>query len=607
MGVATPARLVRPGQLQSVRTLARSAHAPALAGLGVGCVLLAALTWGTWGDLGRDTGYDWLAAARTAGGELPYVDYVYFYGPAAPLLLGAFYALAGSGVGASVALGLALAAAIVVMTYFVGFRLAGTLGGSIAGALAATAAFGSANNAYVLPHSFSAPLAVALALGCVLCVLRFLDGGRRRSLVAAGSLAGLAALSRPETAAALGLALAAWSALRVLRAPAARRDAWRDVGALLGPALALPVVVYGGFAAAVGPRELLFENLYPVDMLDAAGRVVLRGLAPLTAASFAELAGHLVLYAGGFAALLCAGRVISRGGRLRPLAFAAVGAAALAMVAVGLARPETLRYYLQFAYAWIPAGAWVAAGALAWRTWRRGDWSAQEQAPLLVALLLAAMATSAYGAFYPHPRPDGPQATAYAVPLVAAFLVWLHIGLVRKRAATAKATAALGAAWVALLVIASATLIVGDARKESVIVRGLHGAISAPPSAGGAYQGAVDEIERRTAPGDPVLLAPQLTALYVMTGRTDPLRELSLLPGALAGRAGERRAIAAMDGVRLAVTDRVRLKQYGQGAFGATFDRELGAWLRRDFRRVTTTRGAGPNARALDIWVRTRG
>ena len=31
-------------------------------------------------------------------------------------------------------------------------------GGSIAGALAATAAFGSANNAYVLPHSFSAPV-----------------------------------------------------------------------------------------------------------------------------------------------------------------------------------------------------------------------------------------------------------------------------------------------------------------------------------------------------------------------------------------------------------------------------------------------------------------
>ena len=191
-----------------------------------------------------------------------------------------------------------------------------------------------------------------------------------------------------------------------------------------------------------------------------------------------------------------------------------------------------------------PAGALVAAGALAWRTWRRADWSAQEQAPLLVALLLAAMATSAYGAFYPHPRPDGPQATAYAVPLVATFLV-LGLDVIawaRKRAATA----ALGAAWVALLVIASATLVVGDARTESVVVRGIDGAISAPPAPPAARTRAPST---RSSAGPPrlVLLAPQLTALYVMTGRSDPLRELSLLPGAL-GAGDERRAIAAMMG-----------------------------------------------------------
>ena len=46
----------------------------ALAGL---MAVLAAVTWQTWGDLGRDTGYDLVAGSRIAHGELPYVDYVY--------------------------------------------------------------------------------------------------------------------------------------------------------------------------------------------------------------------------------------------------------------------------------------------------------------------------------------------------------------------------------------------------------------------------------------------------------------------------------------------------------------------------------------------------
>jgi hypothetical protein len=95
-----------------------------------------------------------------------------------------------------------------------------------------------------------------------------------------------------------------------------------------------------------------------------------------------------------------------------------------------------------------------------------------------------------------------------------------------------------------------------------------------------------------------------MTSLYVMADRRDPLPQLSLLPGALATAADEDRAIARMRGVRVAIIDRTPQTTYEHGAFGTTFDQRLAAWLRREFRRVATVRGAGSQPRTLDVWIR---
>src|SRR5678816_193555 len=88
---AAPMALTRSdGRLAGVT---RNADALALAGALVFSAILVGATWGTWGDLAADTGYDLLAGARLAGGELPYRDYVYYYGPLAPFLLALFYAI----------------------------------------------------------------------------------------------------------------------------------------------------------------------------------------------------------------------------------------------------------------------------------------------------------------------------------------------------------------------------------------------------------------------------------------------------------------------------------------------------------------------------------
>ena len=255
-GPATRARIVRPrigadwrGRVELLAARAAGGPLPELA-LGLFCLALVALTWGTWGDLAMDTGYDLLAASRTAAGEAPYADYVYFYGPAAPYLLGGMFALFGTSIEAAAALGLVLAAAIVVATYLLGRTLAGRPGALLAAALTATAAFSSANNSFVLPHTLSAPLAVLLCLGALLAAMAVARGRGPGWLVAAGTLAGLVTLARAEFTLAIFATLLVWLGLRALAATD-RRAAARQALLVALPALAVPLLAYG---AGADPR-----------------------------------------------------------------------------------------------------------------------------------------------------------------------------------------------------------------------------------------------------------------------------------------------------------------------------------------------------------------
>jgi hypothetical protein len=95
-----------------------------------------------------------------------------------------------------------------------------------------------------------------------------------------------------------------------------------------------------------------------------------------------------------------------------------------------------------------------------------------------------------------------------------------------------------------------------------------------------------------------------MTSLYTISGRTDPLPQLSLLPGTLADGSGA--AVARMDaaGVRLAITSRTPLDTYEHGPFGETFAQGVARWLDSDFRRTAVLRGTGSDPLVLDVWQR---
>jgi hypothetical protein len=584
-----------------IRTVALT-DAVALGLLAALCLALVVVTWRTWGSVPEDAGYDLSAGARTAHGSLPYVDYTYSYGPITPLLLGGLFGALGVSLGVAEALGVLLATATVAGTYAIARQRMAVAPSALAAAVVTAVAFSSGGGSPifndVLPHTYSAPIAALFTLGALAALTAFAARGRAVLLPLAGAALGLTAVARPEAALAPVAATAVWLALRAWADQGARRSL-RDAAALAAPALAVVVAGYGPFLLAVGPRRLLWTNLYPVDLLRAGGNTVIAETAPFTLHSGLQLAGFGARYAIVVLACLAIGRGGSRTGRIWLAAAGAglVGLLALAARAGG-GTNGALHQLTDLAYRPVPLIA-AAAVVLALRpTLRRGHtWSAAGQADLLLAAFLLAASIRTYALFAP-----GSDAI-YTFPLAAVVLVRLHVGLPRS-----SRTRLAGAAWIALAACVVAALGIRDAHRDSYVVQTPHGAFRTTPAQGRPFAAALRVIERATKPGGAILVAPQLQALEVLSGRRSALRELSLLPGALPDAAAERRAIGQLEaaGVRVAVLDRRPLREYGNGSFGSTFDRVLHAWVTTRFHRVASVGGGGERPLQLDIWEREK-
>lgn len=575
-----------------------SADALAVASLAGLVALLVPLTWGTWGDPGSDTGYDLVAGVRLAHGELPYVDYLYYYGPLSPAVLGLAALVGGDGLGPAVAVGLVLAIAIVFTTYAVARIFAAPLGAFLAAAITAPVAFAPNNFSFVLPHSTSAPLAILAALVFLLGVGRYAATASGRWLAAAGASVGVVTLTRPEFVVAVAAAAALWLALRAR----ARLTSRRELVTFIAPAVAIPAAVYGAFLAAVPPGRLLFENLYPVDTLRTGGNAILEAYAPLTAGSFADLGVKLVLYSLGAVALLLVARALEPGRRHRRLVLGLTVVAAVVAVAGSFARSETLRYGLEFAYGWIPAGAAIATGVVLWRFRRRGDgWTTRSQVELAALVVLTVLAVKTYAAFLVH-APEA-QLAVYAVPFAALFLARLHL---HELAATRTALT-LGCLWLAFLAAAGIGLTLKDARGESAAIRGPGGALEAEPREAAVYGAALSWVLANTSAGERILAAPQLTWMYTLAEREVPLEQISLHPGALPSTEDEREAIARLEasGVRAVVIDRRDFPEYGHASFGRSFNPTLAGWIERTFEREAVFT-SGSDSPRLEAWLRRR-
>jgi hypothetical protein len=567
----------------------------ALVGLGVLAATMAAFTWGTWGDLDSDTGYDIVAGIRVAHGELPYADFTYYYGPLSPFLSGLAALIGGDGFGPAIVLGLIITIALIGATYALARTFVGPLGSFLAAAFTAEVALIPNNYSFVLPHTYAATLGTLLLVLFILCLRRYSSSAAERWLAAAGALGGLLTLTKPEVTAAAFAAGVVWLALR-----AAGGARWhRELVLLAAPALAIPALVYGAFLTQVSAHRLFLENLYPSEVLKGGGNTLVKARMPLDIGRIAEVGGKLVLYAGGCALLLVIARSLEARG-IRRLPLIAVGTALLAGVLAGVAQADRLREAFYYFYGWIPAGVVVALAVLLFRYRRKRGSELEAQMALPAAAALSVVAATTYAAFVTHGW--RPQMAVYYIPLAAVFLVRLHlVDLARTRSGWA-----LGLAWIVFLLATGTVLTLRDAHAESATVEGPGGTLAETPREAALYQEALGWIQNRTEPGDPILVAPIMTGLYPLSGREDVMREISLIPSALPSAADERAAITRLEaaGVRLAITDNRTWKGYGQTSFGDSFDRTLAGWIHHNFKHVATLRAGGSSPRALDVWTR---
>lgn len=226
--------------------------APAAVALAFSIAVL--LSWRRLGSLLIDGGRELDVPRRLLEGELLYRDVRYYWGPLAPYLNAGLFRLLGTSADAVMVGGLAAAALGCTAVYLLARRVAPA---AVATSCAIAFVFGCAFTQqeyvaifnFVLPFNCNATYGMVAALWSVHLLLAHLETGRASALYGAALLLGLTALTKTE------VLLAAGGPHLVFLAVSLRR--LRPLhAAAYGLAAAIPTLVLGGLALAVGPHRL---------------------------------------------------------------------------------------------------------------------------------------------------------------------------------------------------------------------------------------------------------------------------------------------------------------------------------------------------------------
>lgn len=542
---------------------ARTTHADrrALAALGGLLALCAALSWRRWGDPAFDAGNEMAVADLVAHGAVPYEDVRYYYGPLALSALAGTFRVAGTGLAVAWVFGWGQTVLLVLGFFVLARQWLRTTTAALAAAVFIVIGFSGSGFEWVSPHTFSATFGLLALLAGLLAL-------RRGRLALAGLAGGALLLTRPEFAL-FGVVALAGAVVACARADGPRAAAGVAARVAL-PALLVAGPVLGALAAWVGTHRLFLESLYPVDFIRVAGGRYSAALTPFTPASLLSVAVRGL----AVGALIAVPLLVRGGPRRRAAWLALVPLAAVLVVLDGAVRGEAERGLL--AMSWLPAAALAGAGWAAWQLVRG------RPRPSDVALCAAAVACALRG--YADFTTDGPAVYYAPLPLLVAAIGLERLGdrlEARRRV-------------VPLVVLAGMGLVLGlqgyagRLRDQTLEVDSARGSYRAFRDPARALPRTLSLIERRTRPGQPILVLADDGGLHFLADRPPALRDLTFLPGNLAPASRERAAVARLRRVRppLVVLSARRFDEYGFRAFGVDYDRALFAAVARGWRPV---------------------
>jgi hypothetical protein len=555
-------------------------------------------TWGAWGDLTIDSGHEMYVPAVLAQGKTLYRDVWFMYGPASPYFNSYLFRVFGIQLNVLYWAGSLSALGAAIFLFLIGMRLSAWPVGWAAALVQIVEAFDRSLFCFPLPYSFAA------VYGCVLgCLFLWVAIIASRSpnwlwMLAAGSLAAIEVLIKPEFGMAAYATIGLLLLVRGLRE--SQRFIRRDIVALL-PGLAFCAIVIYWMVSLAGVEFITQENIvsWPTSyFMKNFGQMWLAKNGFTVSASAIRDAGIRALFPAGVLLELYCLLAWKRRGRLAWLVrlvllpgalafYAIVQALGFVDLLIALVLPRDMVLYVA-----------VAAAVGWWSFWRQ---PAQERDPS-VPLLLSFSALLAFRILM-RMRPGG-YPIYYNGPVIFCYLLLA-------RAALPKATSSREAVYLRdfLLCVLPALVIaagVGHFTKAPDVVplNTGRGTVRVSKEMAENYQVAITFMKEKAAAGEVVLSVPEDTSLYFLSETSCPIRLFSFTPGVLAPGRMTDDTIREIERkhVRYLLWSNRTFEDFGTPIFGTDFDREIGDYFRSRYRRL------GPLTAAhewrADVWER---
>jgi len=221
-------------------------------------VVLAWYTWGRWGDLQVDCGRELYVPGEILRGKLVYRDLFYPYGPLAPYVCALLIVIFGPHLVVFYLFGIAVAIGCAILLFELGAMLEGRAVGVTAALAFLFVGFAPGIFNYAFPYSYAATMGLLLSLLCSWFTLRNLLDRPGYNLLIAGLAASLALLCKLEFGAACYLMLAFVLAMEAIL-HRSRRSLLPGIAAC-APGVVLWVAIYGWFFWTVTPALMFNGN-----------------------------------------------------------------------------------------------------------------------------------------------------------------------------------------------------------------------------------------------------------------------------------------------------------------------------------------------------------
>jgi hypothetical protein len=556
-----------------------------------------AITWQRWGNPLVDCGREMNLPLRLAHGEMLYSQVRFLYGPFSPYLHAALYRAFGPSLGILYADGIFSATLILCLVYWLSRIWMGDGPAAAATLLVAGMCALKTQGNYILPYSYNALHGSVAGLLTLVLAIRYAQTRRPIWIFCAGLCAAVAMTAKTEFGAP-AIMIGAVATL-LIEYPNLRRIT-KGLIAFLAPALGIPAMVYAEMIHRVGWHVINYENHVFFANVPAElfyfNRWVSGTDNPVK--NLALMFGW-ALQLPALAFLICwACLRIVRRREMRSAATPRVGLApsagqrgpwiALACGAAGWAMAAWYRTEGIGPFVAMPVLLLVVITISLRRylvEFREGKAHDTEN----LALALTAIFSLAMLARIILRVRSGGSYASYLLPGTVVMLAFLWVEVFPSWFADPRARPmARRVALILLALGATTTMIVMIFRYRQQLNYRLttpRGVIWMDTNYGPAFKQAMDLIEQRTAPGDPVAVMPEGTSLDFFTDRRNPTRDEIVTPGYL-DAAGEENAIERIRdaGTRLVfITNRPTL-EFGKRIFGQDYDQRLVGWIEANYK-----------------------